>query len=101
LGQARVTAHDLDLSSFGLQHVDLGGLDAQFGEDEVWAAIQSMPNNKSLGPDGFFKCCRAVVKEDVLAALHCTPSFTAVPIHRPCRSIQRAAHPTHGTGQPS
>ncbi|KAM0905816.1 hypothetical protein ACQ4PT_017119 [Festuca glaucescens] len=57
----------------GLGTVDLSELEAQFTEAEVWAAVKSVPANKSLGPDGlsweFFRACWATVKEDVLAAV--------------------------------
>jgi hypothetical protein len=65
--------HDLSLSAMGLSSLDLRGLDAVFSEDEVWAAVQAMPNNKSPGPDGFtwefFRFCWETVKGDVLAAV--------------------------------
>ena len=53
--------------------MDLAGLEAQFTEEEVSAAIKAMPSNKSPGPDGFpwefYKACWPVIKADVLAAL--------------------------------
>ncbi|KAM0835448.1 hypothetical protein ACQ4PT_062915 [Festuca glaucescens] len=74
LGTTRARDHDLDLSSLGLPHVDLAGLEAHFGEEEVWATIKTMTSNKSLGPDGFswefYKCCWAVITVDVLTALN-------------------------------
>jgi hypothetical protein len=54
--------------------VDLLNLDAPFSEEEIWASVRAMPNNKSPGPDGFtwefFKRCWAIVKSDVIATLH-------------------------------
>jgi hypothetical protein len=51
----------------------LSELEAQFTEEEVWAALHAMPTNKSPGPDGFtwefYRRCWTVIKEDVLAAL--------------------------------
>jgi hypothetical protein len=53
LGRAQPRVHDLALGAMGLDSVDLAALDAQFTEDEIWAAIKAMPGNKSPGPDGF------------------------------------------------
>jgi mannosylglycoprotein endo-beta-mannosidase len=64
LGQAVPRVHDLSLNDIGMSTLDLSDLDAQFTDDEVWAAIRDMPSNKSPGPDGF------TCKVDVLAAVH-------------------------------
>ena len=51
-----------------------GGLDNPFTEDEVWAAIQASPAEKSPGPDGFsglfFRSCWPIIKEDVMQAFN-------------------------------
>jgi hypothetical protein len=53
LGRPRPREFDLDLDAVGMQPVDLAGLEAHFSDEEVWAAVRSMPANKSPGPDGF------------------------------------------------
>jgi hypothetical protein len=74
LGTPRPREFDLDLDAVGMQPVDLAGLEAHFSDEEVWAAVHSMPANKSPGPDGFswefYRSCWLVVKDDVLRALH-------------------------------
>jgi hypothetical protein len=37
----------------GLPTLDLSNLEAQFTDNEIWAAVKAMPVNKSPGPDGF------------------------------------------------
>jgi hypothetical protein len=53
--------------------VDLARLETQFSDDEVWAAVRSMPANKSPGPDGFswkfYRNCWSIVKDDMLREL--------------------------------
>ncbi|KAM0928813.1 hypothetical protein ACQ4PT_002002 [Festuca glaucescens] len=73
-GTAQPRGYDLSLEALALPPIDVSGLEAQFSEAEVWAAVRAMPANKSPGPDGFtwdfFRHCWSVVKGDVLAALH-------------------------------
>jgi hypothetical protein len=73
LGTPRPQDFDLDLGAMGLHPVDLSGLEVQFPEEEVWAALRSMPANKSPGPDGFswefYRSCWSVIKTDVILAL--------------------------------
>jgi hypothetical protein len=74
LGRPVAREHDISLQSLDLPLVDLSGLESRFAEEEVWAAIRSMPANRSPGPDGFswafFRCCWPVVKGDVMDAMH-------------------------------
>ncbi|KAM0881175.1 hypothetical protein ACQ4PT_033121 [Festuca glaucescens] len=73
LGRAQPRSHDLSLDAIGLPTVDLSELEAQFTEDEVWAAVRAMPANKSPGPDGltweFFRACWSTIKDDILDAV--------------------------------
>jgi mannosylglycoprotein endo-beta-mannosidase len=73
LGRPQPRAHELALEAMGLAPVDLSSLDAQFSEEEIWAAVKSLPLNKSPGPDGFtwdfFRCCWGTIKVDVVAAV--------------------------------
>ncbi|KAM0857005.1 hypothetical protein ACQ4PT_048756 [Festuca glaucescens] len=73
IGTAQSRQHDIALSSLGLPLVDLSGLEAQFTEEEVWAAIRSMPADKSPGPDGFswafYQSCWQIIKHDVLSTV--------------------------------
>jgi mannosylglycoprotein endo-beta-mannosidase len=73
LGRAQPRVHDLALGAMGLDSVDLAALDAQFTEDEIWAAIKAMPGNKSPGPDGFswefYRSCWTTIKGDVTDAI--------------------------------
>ena len=39
--------HDISLASVGIGTVDLSGLEAMFSEEEIFAAIEAMSNNKS------------------------------------------------------
>ncbi|KAM0921778.1 hypothetical protein ACQ4PT_006701 [Festuca glaucescens] len=73
LGVAQPREFGLSFEALGLQPLDLSGLEAQFTEGEVWAAICAMPTNKSLGPDGFswefYRHCWPIIKVDLMAAL--------------------------------
>jgi hypothetical protein len=57
-----------------LEVVHMGGLDATFSEEEIWAAICQMPSEKAPGPDGFtgtfYKVCWPI-KVDVVNAFSC------------------------------
>ncbi|KAM0911565.1 hypothetical protein ACQ4PT_013380 [Festuca glaucescens] len=74
LGRPQPRDHDLSLEAIGMPVVDLSGLEAQFTEEEVWAAVKAMPGNKTPGPDGlsweFFRACWGLIKADVLEAVH-------------------------------
>jgi hypothetical protein len=77
LGKAQPRHHDISLCFLGLPTVDLAGLDAQFGNDEVWIAVKSLSADKSPGPDGFswsFQSCWTTVKHDVLAPIRAVHS---------------------------
>jgi hypothetical protein len=73
LGRAVPRPHDLDLPAMGLPPVELIDLEAEFSDDEIWAAIKAMPSNKSPGRDRFswefFRFCWGTVKADVTAAI--------------------------------
>ncbi|KAM0827167.1 hypothetical protein ACQ4PT_068367 [Festuca glaucescens] len=73
LGAAQPWEFGLSFEALGLQPLDLSGLEAQFTEGEVRAAICAMPTNKSPGPDGFswefYRHCWPIIKVDVMADL--------------------------------
>nr|AAK54295.1 putative reverse transcriptase [Oryza sativa Japonica Group] len=57
----------------GLAAADLTELDVPFTEEEIWAAIRCLPNEKSPGPDGytglFYQKCWDIIKPELLNAL--------------------------------
>lgn len=67
-------AHTLDLDVLNIQVHDLDALETCFTEQEVWDAICSLPADKAPGPDGFialfYQQCWAIIKSDVMAAIH-------------------------------
>ena len=67
----RTTA--IEMSALGLPSHDLSSLDLPFTEEEVWAAIKTLPSDKAPGPDGFtgrfYKECWPVIKDDIMMAL--------------------------------
>ena len=62
------------LKTLRLACEDLHDLERLFSEDEVWVAIQQMPNNKTPGPDGFtglfYKRCWHIMKVDIMHAVN-------------------------------
>ena len=64
----------LDLEVLGLPSLDLSALEVTFSEQEVWAVIRELPNDKAPGPDGFtgrfYKAAWATIKSDVLNAFN-------------------------------
>jgi exonuclease III len=57
---------DFNRATLGLQHHDLSSLVAPFSEEEIKRAIDLLPIDKALGPDGFtglfFKTCWSIIK---------------------------------------
>uniref|UniRef100_A0A0A8YFA9 Uncharacterized protein n=1 Tax=Arundo donax TaxID=35708 RepID=A0A0A8YFA9_ARUDO len=53
LGSSEQRDITLNLSELQVQHHDLSPLDELFTEDEVWATIKDLPQDKASGPDGF------------------------------------------------
>ncbi|WVZ79919.1 LOW QUALITY PROTEIN: hypothetical protein U9M48_027442 [Paspalum notatum var. saurae] len=67
-------SHALRFQNLGLNTTDLEGLDHCFTEEEVWAVVRDLPNEKAPGPDGFtglfFKSVWSIVKDDILRVLN-------------------------------
>ena len=67
----RTTA--IEMSALGLPSHDLSSLDLPFTEEEVWAALKTLPSDKAPGPDGFtghfYKEYWLVIKDDIMMAL--------------------------------
>lgn len=59
-----------DLHVLGLPQEDLVDLDQPFTEEEVWAVIVDLPNDKAPGPDGFtrlfYKRMWGTIKTDIM-----------------------------------
>jgi hypothetical protein len=59
-----------DLHALGLPQEDLADLEQPFTEEEVWAVIVDLPNDKAPGPDGFtglfYKRTWGTIKTDIL-----------------------------------
>ena len=53
LGTNFVRSRAFNLQLLGVPTEDLSHLETLFSEDEVWAVIRELPNDKALGPDGF------------------------------------------------
>jgi hypothetical protein len=74
IGSSAPRSTTLNWQSLGYTAHDLAELETPFTQEEVENTIKSMPPNKAPGPDGstgaFFKACRGITKEDVMAALH-------------------------------
>lgn len=64
----------LNLDELGVPSADLTGLKVCFSEEEVWAVIKKILNDKAPGPDGFtglfYKIAWSVIKEDLMNALN-------------------------------
>jgi hypothetical protein len=66
-------------------------LDVPFSEEEVKAAINDLPVEKALGPDGFtgvfYKSSWDVIKHDLLTAFQCVYNLTVGPLPRLNRAL--------------
>jgi hypothetical protein len=64
----------INLDGLALPRHELDVLETPFSEEEVCNTIKNLPSDKAQGPDGFtgrfYKSCWAVIKEDIMAALH-------------------------------
>jgi hypothetical protein len=64
----------INLDGLALPRHELDVLETPFSEEEVWNTIKNLPSDKAPGPDGFtgrfYKSCWAVIKQDIMAALH-------------------------------
>ncbi|WVZ95337.1 hypothetical protein U9M48_041118 [Paspalum notatum var. saurae] len=69
-GQFFDRSHSLLFDQLGLRSVSLQGLDCCFSEEEVWAVVKEIPDEKAPGPDGFtglfYKVAWPVIKHDVM-----------------------------------
>ncbi|XP_073354974.1 uncharacterized protein [Aegilops tauschii subsp. strangulata] len=74
LGATQQRSTTINSSQIQMPTIQGGGLDNPFSEEEVWAAIQASPAEKSLGPDGFsglfFRSCWPIIKEGVMQAFN-------------------------------
>ncbi|WVZ90672.1 hypothetical protein U9M48_036954 [Paspalum notatum var. saurae] len=65
-----IRSNNLRLDRLGLQLLDLNGLDHCFSEDEIWAVIRELPDEKAPGPDGFtglfYKVAWPIIKADIM-----------------------------------
>jgi hypothetical protein len=52
MGSPESRLHGLDFTTLGMPVLDLSALDVCFFEDEIWNAIQALPPDKVLRPDG-------------------------------------------------
>jgi hypothetical protein len=63
----------INLDSLDSPSFELESLEVPFSE-EVWNTIKELPSDKAPGPDGFtgsfYKSCWAIIKNDVMAAVH-------------------------------
>lgn len=80
LGTPFIRSHSIQLEEL-LPRLDLTGIDVCFTEQEVWAAINDLPSDHALGPDGFtglfYKVASATIKHDVLNAFNALWSMDA------------------------
>jgi len=74
LGTNFARSRRFDLNIIGVPSADLSGLETLFSEEEVWAVIKELPNDKALGPDGFtglfYKTAWPIIKADVMNAFN-------------------------------
>lgn len=74
LGSSFERSSRFELSTLGLPSLNLSDLETLFSEDEVWRTINSLPNDKAPGPDGFtvrfYKKTWGVIKHDILEAFN-------------------------------
>ena len=69
-----VRSRALNLQLLGVPTEELSHLETLFSEDEVWAVIRELPNDKAPGPDGFtcrfYKKAWPVIKLEVMNAVN-------------------------------
>lgn len=74
LGSNFERSRRVNLQAVGFPTVDLSDLERLFTEEEVWAVIRDMPNDKAPGPDGFsglfYESCWGTIKGDVMNAFN-------------------------------
>lgn len=74
LGATQQRSSTINWGQLHMPTIQGGGLDNPFSEEEVWAAIQASPAEKSPGPDGFngtfFRSFWQIIKEDVMQAFN-------------------------------
>lgn len=68
LGQSEYSEMSFDLSTLIQRHDNLESLEERFTVEEIDGVVRSLPNDKSLGPDGFtnefLKKCWPTIKSD-------------------------------------
>ena len=75
MGRIRTNSNvEFNWDELDIQHHNLHALGIAITEEEVWAAIKEMPNNKATDPDGFtgifFKKCWDLIKVDFMRVIH-------------------------------
>jgi hypothetical protein len=74
LGAAFARSRRIDLGAIGLPSLDLSDLEVYFTEEEVWAVVSELPNDKAPGLDGFtclfYKKAWPIIKNDLLAVFN-------------------------------
>lgn len=67
-------SHSLDFDFLQIPRLDLRALEVPFSEEEIWAAIRTMPHYRAPGPDGFtglfFSSCWPIIKGEVVELFH-------------------------------
>jgi hypothetical protein len=74
MGTRVARSNDFNWEELNFATTDLHSLGDPFTEEEVKCAIDQMPSDKALGPDGFtgmfFKRCWGIIKGDLMRVIH-------------------------------
>jgi hypothetical protein len=85
MGRGPPRHRDFNWERLDFPTCDLASLGDEFTEEEVLAAIKSLPFDKALGPDGFtglfFKTCSGTIKDDILRVIHLFSNLHAENFH--------------------
>lgn len=85
LGSDVPRTRTINLDALDLHPHDLTALELAFTVEEVWAAIKTLPADKSPGPDGFtgrfYITCWEIIKEDIMVALRIVEAGDGSKLH--------------------